>query len=116
MFELLFPKTFLLFIFSSPQEWILVISAGFLLFGANRLPELAKSLGQARKEFKKGMLETEEDGRVAEEKIPEPLSVSPAISEIDNAVLLEEFRRREEARRTNLPKTSDSESFQPYRD
>jgi TatA/E family protein of Tat protein translocase len=42
----------MLFIFSSPIEWIIVIAAVVLLFGANKLPEMAKSLGQARKEFK----------------------------------------------------------------
>ena len=45
MIELMFfIKPMIFFIFSSPQEWLIVIAAGFLLFGANRLPELAKSL------------------------------------------------------------------------
>ena len=61
MIEIFLAKPSLLFIFSSPQEWILVIAAVSLLFGANKLPELAKSLGQTRKAFKEGMREAEED-------------------------------------------------------
>lgn len=32
-----------------------------LLFGASKLPELARSMGKAKKEFKKGMEEEEEE-------------------------------------------------------
>jgi sec-independent protein translocase protein TatA len=35
--------------------WILVIL--LLLFGAKRLPQIAKSLGESIKEFKKGVLD-----------------------------------------------------------
>ncbi len=38
-----------------PYEWIIpAIIVLFLLFGAKRLPELARSLGKALVEFKKG--------------------------------------------------------------
>lgn len=96
MIELLFTKPLMLFIFSSPQEWILVVAALFLLFGANRLPELAKSLGQTRKAFKQGMLEAEEEEAKAKEKTPVPTDLKPAIAEIDDEALLEEIRRRRE--------------------
>ena len=41
----------------------ILIFAGFiiLLFGARKLPELAKGLGSSIKEFKKGMDDKEED-------------------------------------------------------
>lgn len=42
-------------------EIILVVAVLFLLFGATRLPQLAKSLGQSRKAFKEGMREAEEE-------------------------------------------------------
>jgi len=93
--DLLFIKPVVLFIFNSPQEWVLVIAIGFLLFGANRLPDLAKSLGKARKEFKKGMLESENE--IADGKGKEStLNLKPAISQIDDETLLEEIRRRKE--------------------
>ncbi len=95
----LFIEPHLLFIFSSPQEWILVIAAGFLLFGANKLPELAKSLGQTRKAFKEGMREAEEDERAeAKEKARNSIDVKLAITEVDDATLLEEIRRREQVK------------------
>ena len=37
-----------------PQEIILVFIIIILLFGANKIPELARSLGKATGEFKKG--------------------------------------------------------------
>jgi sec-independent protein translocase protein TatA len=38
-------------------EWVLVFLAVLLLFGAKRLPEIARSLGKASKEFKKARRE-----------------------------------------------------------
>ncbi len=37
-----------------PIVWILIIAVIVFLFGANKIPALARSLGQARKEFDKG--------------------------------------------------------------
>lgn len=97
MLTLLITKTPLLFIFSSPQEWLLVIVAGFLLFGANRLPELAKSIGQTRKAFKQGMLEAEDEERAeSREKPTVSPAETPSITQIDDAALLKEIRRRKE--------------------
>jgi sec-independent protein translocase protein TatA len=42
-----------------------------ILFGANRLPELAKSLGSSVKEFKKGVNEVKADDTAAAAKKPE---------------------------------------------
>lgn len=36
-------------------EWIVVLVIVLLLFGSTQLPKLARSLGQAQKEFKQGM-------------------------------------------------------------
>ena len=44
-----------------PQELILVVLVVFLLFGATRLPQLAKSLGQSKRAFKEGLAEAEEE-------------------------------------------------------
>jgi sec-independent protein translocase protein TatA len=40
-----------------PFELILVFAVILLLFGSTRLPKLARSLGQASKEFKDGIAE-----------------------------------------------------------
>ncbi len=47
-----------------PTEWLIILAVILLLFGSTRLPKLARSLGQASKEFKKGVDEgaTEDDG------------------------------------------------------
>ncbi|MCL1972282.1 MAG: twin-arginine translocase TatA/TatE family subunit [Endomicrobia bacterium] len=37
------------------QEVIVILLLALLLFGAKRLPEIAKSLGKSVQEFKKGM-------------------------------------------------------------
>jgi sec-independent protein translocase protein TatA len=49
-------------------EIILIVAVLFLLFGASRLPQLAKSFGQTRKAFKDGMREAEEEERTEAEK------------------------------------------------
>ena len=44
------------------QELLIILVIVLVLFGANRLPELARSLGSSVKEFKKGVNEaTKED-------------------------------------------------------
>ncbi|MCL2335212.1 MAG: twin-arginine translocase TatA/TatE family subunit [Endomicrobia bacterium] len=37
------------------QEILVLLIVAFILFGAKRLPDIAKSLGKSVKEFKKGM-------------------------------------------------------------
>ena len=47
-------------------EWILIFAALLLLFGGSKLPELARSLGRAKGEFKRGQMELERE--LAEEE------------------------------------------------
>jgi twin arginine-targeting protein translocase, TatA/E family len=81
-------------------EIILIVAVLFLLFGASRLPQLAKSLGQSRRAFKEGMREAEEEERAEAEKkrLEEAKKVgslnSASLSEIDDETLFEEARRR----------------------
>ncbi len=42
-----------------PNELIIILIIGVLLFGANKLPELARSIGKASGEFKKAQREAE---------------------------------------------------------
>tara|TARA_A100001015_G_scaffold85854_1_gene95414 strand:+ start:4830 stop:4988 length:159 start_codon:yes stop_codon:yes gene_type:complete len=40
-------------------ELIVIVLIVFVLFGAASIPKFAKSIGEARKEFQKGMKDTE---------------------------------------------------------
>lgn len=39
------------------QEWLIVLLIVLLIFGARKLPDLARSLGSSAKEFRKGIEE-----------------------------------------------------------
>ena len=45
-----------------PTELIIILVVVLVLFGGAKLPQLARSLGQAQKEFKDGLAEGQEDG------------------------------------------------------
>ena len=50
------------------QELLIILVIVLILFGANRLPELARSLGSSVKEFKKGVNEVKDDPTAAAKK------------------------------------------------
>ncbi|HYJ85491.1 MAG TPA: twin-arginine translocase TatA/TatE family subunit [Pyrinomonadaceae bacterium] len=53
-----------------PTELLIIAAVVFLLFGATRLPQLAKSLGQSKRAFKEGLDEGErEAAKEAKEKM-----------------------------------------------
>ncbi|HWP78206.1 MAG: twin-arginine translocase TatA/TatE family subunit [Thermoproteota archaeon] len=55
--------------FIAGQEWIfIIIIAGILIFGAKKIPELAKTLGKSRMEYEKGKLEAEREFKDLKEK------------------------------------------------
>lgn len=43
------------------SEWLIILVVVLLLFGARKLPELARSLGASAKEFRKGIAEGSTD-------------------------------------------------------
>jgi sec-independent protein translocase protein TatA len=49
----------------SPAELLVILGIVVLLFGAKKLPELARSMGKASREFKKGAREADEDEQPA---------------------------------------------------
>ncbi len=51
-------------------EMLLIFAIVILLFGAKKLPELAKGLGKSMREFKKASNETDDDEANASEKKP----------------------------------------------
>jgi sec-independent protein translocase protein TatA len=56
-------------------ELLLILAVVLLLFGAKKLPELAKGLGRSVKEFKKASNEVEEEDQAAK---PAPAPVANA--------------------------------------
>jgi sec-independent protein translocase protein TatA len=50
------------------QELLIILVIVLILFGANRLPELARSLGSSVKEFKKGVNEAHKEEAAATKK------------------------------------------------
>ena len=63
-------------------EIILVLAVVLILFGAKKLPELAKGMGQGIKEFKKATREvTDEVQKVADETAPAQQNKSPHIGQ-----------------------------------
>ena len=76
-------------------EILLIVAVLFLLFGATKLPQLAKSLGQTRKAFKDGMKEAEDEERLEAEQKKQLTNVpTPQISNMSDEMLMEEMRRR----------------------
>ncbi len=77
-------------------EIILIVAVLFLLFGASRLPQLAKSFGATRKAFKDGMREAEEEEKNEQQKLAN--APAPQINQVSDDALMEEMRRRAEAK------------------
>ena len=48
-------------------EWIIILVVVLLIFGARKLPELARSLGASAKEFRKGIQEGSEEAAATAE-------------------------------------------------
>ncbi len=54
--------------FVGPTELLIILVIILLLFGASRLPALARSLGKSTREFKQGMRDGEQPEEGAEAK------------------------------------------------
>lgn len=44
---------------AGPPELLIILCVVMLIFGAKRLPELARSIGQSTREFRRGITEGE---------------------------------------------------------
>jgi sec-independent protein translocase protein TatA len=75
-------------------EILLVVVAIVLLFGATRLPQLARSLGQTRKAFKEGMRESEEDDSAREPQQIDSGAATTDVSSLTDEEILAEMQRR----------------------
>ncbi|HWO71723.1 MAG TPA: twin-arginine translocase TatA/TatE family subunit [Actinomycetota bacterium] len=56
-------------------EWLVVLGIIVLLFGAKKLPELARSIGRSSAEFKKGLKEGQVEDAPGQEA---PRSTTPS--------------------------------------
>ena len=72
-------------------EIILIFLVVLLLFGAKRIPDLARSLGKSIKEFKKATSNIEDDIRTAMDEPPpapenKPTPAAPATTPVKKAI------------------------------
>jgi len=66
---------------AGPELIILVILVGILIFGAKKIPELAKTFGKAKGEFEKGKMEGEKELKDFKEKASEDISTNKTKSD-----------------------------------
>ena len=68
---------------SSPQDWLVIFLIALLLFGAKKLPELARGIGKSMGEFKRARDEFEREVTKAAEPAPvkEPARVETVSKE-----------------------------------
>lgn len=52
----------------APEIIIIIIAAGILIFGAKKIPELARTLGKSKGEYEKGKIEAEKELKDLKEK------------------------------------------------
>ena len=80
------------------MELIIVLVVVLLLFGSTRLPKLARSMGEASKEFKKGVSDGNRDEAAAAKAIPDPdEKVTLTKAELDALLAEREAQGRRDA-------------------
>ena len=84
-------------------ELIIILLILMLLFGATRLPKLARSLGQAGKEFKQGLKEGQQEQPVAGPcpfcgvEVPEDSKFCPGCAKSADEILAEKTRHAQKS-------------------
>ena len=64
-------------------EMLVILLIAVLLFGANKIPKLARSTGQAMGEFKRGRQEIEDDLKEMGEEMTEPIEDDDELVDTD---------------------------------
>jgi len=82
-----------------PFELVVILVVVLLLFGSTRLPKLAKSLGEASKEFKKGVADADAPPPPADEKL------TMTRAELDALLADREAQARRAESRKDVPPT-----------
>ena len=103
-----------LFAWINGPEVIVILAVVLILFGAKKLPELAKGLGQGIREFKKSSKEIQDEINQAidvDAPPPPPRQVTPpkeqTMARSEDGV---EHRSQEQIEETVPPESSDSNS------
>jgi sec-independent protein translocase protein TatA len=65
-----------------PTEWVVILMIVLVMFGAKKLPELAKSLGQGMNEFRKARQEFDKELQV----VTQDIKVQPPITQTSQPV------------------------------
>ena len=65
-----------------PVELLIVLAVVLLLFGSKKLPELAKGMGQAAKEFRSGLHDDEPEPTTTDAKAVETTTDPGARTEV----------------------------------
>jgi sec-independent protein translocase protein TatA len=76
------------------QELLIILAIVVVLFGASRLPQLAKALGQSKRAFKEGQDEAEEEARVEAAKRRERLQAGEADRLDDDELASDKYSAR----------------------
>jgi len=85
-------------VFDGPVIWV-VLFVVLLLFGGSKLPELAKGLGKAKREFKKASDEVEDEVRNAVEEDERRKFRQKQIAEEERAAIRAQLEAEERAKR-----------------
>lgn len=67
---------------TSISHWLIVLAIVVLLFGAKKIPELAKGLGQGIRNFKKEMKEDDEPVATTTAPVETPKQVEPTVTTV----------------------------------
>jgi len=62
----------------SGSELIIVLLVAVAIFGPTQLPKLARSVGQAQREFHRGLNQSQEPDRSSDQPIDPPSATPPA--------------------------------------
>ena len=98
--------------FPGGGEWLIVLLILLLLFGASRLPKLARSMGQAGKEFKSGFKEGYQDQPVegpcpfCQAEIPSDSKFCPGCARSSEDIVAEKNKRAAEAEKSKSKKSA----------
>ena len=100
-----------------PSEWIIILVIALLLFGATRLPKLARSLGKSANEFKEGLREgarKEDDESEAQVFLDQAEAmVRPSVQEkLQKAAIKVGIEKDLNPRTGSQQLASDAETFQ----
>jgi len=85
-----------------PTELIIVLLIILLLFGGAKLPKLARSLGQAQKEFKQGMDDPDKADKTEKPEVtaakPAGETVTMSKADLEALIAEREAKARDDAR------------------